>query len=105
MGAYLSAVAAVGLQLELSDPRAPKAPAATPTTPTTSLPIRIALDDYPQLKRLAWQRHGVDALSPGDALNLYERNWRHIDQASLEPAERALVKALVDQLGGGRLLV
>ena len=102
MGAYLSAVAAVGLQLELSDPRAPKAPAATPTT---SLPIRIALDDYPQLKRLAWQRHGVDALSPGDALNLYERNWRHIDQASLEPAERALVKALVDQLGGGRLLV
>ena len=105
MGAYLSAVAAVGLQLDLSDPRAPKAPAAAHTTPTTSLPIRIALDDYPQLKRLAWQRHGVDALSPGDALNLYERNWRHIDQASLEPAERALVKALVDQLGGGRLLV
>lgn len=102
MGAYLSAAAAVGLQLELSDPRAPKAPAAAHTT---SLPIRVPLDDYPQLKRLAWQRHGVDEISPGDALNLYERNWRHIDQASLEPAERALVKALVDQLGGGRLLV
>lgn len=102
MGAYLSAIAAVGLQLDLSDARAPRAPAAAPAN---SLPARVRLDDYPQLKRLAWQLHGVAELSPGDALNLYERNWRHIDQASLEPAERALVKVLVDQLAGGRLLV
>ena len=100
MGAYLSAIAAVGLELGLSDPLVPKA-----TVPVTSLPARLRLDDYAQLKRLAWQRHGVADLSPADALSLYERNWRHIDPASLQPAERALVKALADQLGGGRLLV
>ncbi len=102
MGAYLSAIAAVGLELDLSDPRAPKAP---PAALATGLPARLRLDDYPQLKRLAWQRPGVTELSPADALSLYERNWRHIDPAALEPGERALVKALVDPLGGGRLLV
>lgn len=100
MGAYLSAIDAVGLQIDLIDPNAPLVPASG-----ADLPERVRLDDYPQLKRLAWQLHGVDELSPAEALSLYERNWRHIDQASLEPAERVLVQALVDQLGGGRLLV
>ena len=36
----------------------------------------------------------MDELSPADALNLCERNWRHIDRASMEPAERALLQAL-----------
>ena len=34
-------------------------------------------------------------LSPADALTLYERNWRHIDRASMEPAERAFLQALL----------
>ena len=100
MGAYLSAIDAVGLQLELHDPQAP-----TATAGNAGLPQRVRLADYPQLKRLAWQLHDVDELSPADALNLYERNWRHIDRPGMAPAERALLQALVDQLGGGRLLV
>jgi transcriptional regulator with XRE-family HTH domain len=100
LGAYLSAVDAVGLQLELRDPNAAVAPAAV-----SVLPARVRLEDYPQLRGLAWQQHGVEDLSPEDALSLYERNWRHIDPARLEPRERALLKALVRQLGGGRLLV
>jgi transcriptional regulator with XRE-family HTH domain len=100
LGAYLSAIDAVGLQLELRDPNAPPAPVAVP-----GVPARVRLDDYPQLKGLAWQLHGVDDLSPEEALSLYERNWRHVDPARLGPAERALVQALVKQLGGGRLLV
>lgn len=100
MGAYLSAIDAVGLQLELCDPQAPPANADVAT-----LPDRVRLADFPQLKRLAWQLHDVDELSPADALNLYERNWRHIDRSSMEPAERALIQTLVDQLSGGRLLV
>ncbi len=100
MGAYLSAIDAVGLQLELHDPQAPKASA-----PGARLPASVRLDAYPQLKRLAWQLHGVAEVSPADALSLYERNWRHVDQAQLEPAERELVQALMEQLGGGRLLV
>lgn len=100
MGAYLSAADAVGLRLELRDPQ------AHPATPDIArLPARVRLADFPQLKRLAWQLHDVDELSPADALNLYERNWRHIDQSDMEPSERALLKILVDQLGGGRLLV
>ncbi len=100
MGAYLSAIDAIGLQVELRDPNAPPA-----SVPGMALPARVHLDDYPQLKRLAWQLHGVDELSPADALSLYERNWRHVDQAGLEPGERLLLLALVNQLGGGRLLV
>ena len=100
MGAYLSAVDAVGLQLELRDPLTRPADADL-----ARLPGRVRLAAFPQLKGLAWQLHGVDELSPADALNLYERNWRHIDKARLEPAERELLKALVDRFGGGRLLV
>lgn len=100
MGAYLSAIDAIGLRLELRDPQARPV-----TVDIASLPERVRLADFPQLKRLAWQLHDVDELSPADALNLYERNWRHIDRSRMEPAERALLQALVDRLGGGRLLV
>lgn len=100
MGAYLTAIDAIGLRLELRDPQARPV-----TADTAGLPERVRLADFPQLKRLAWQLHDVDELSPADALNLYERNWRHIDRSSMEPAERALLQALVDRLGGGRLLV
>ncbi len=100
MGAYLSAIDAVGLELKLRDPQTPPAKGGI-----ASLPERVRLAEFPQLKSLAWQLHGIDELSPTDALNLYERNWRHIDRASLEPAERALLMVLVEQLGGGRLLV
>jgi len=102
MGAYLSAIAAIGLQLELCDPRAPKSPRQALAA---GLPVRVRLDDYPQLKRLAWQLHGVTEISAGDALSLYERNWRFVDQAGLEPAERTLVQELARRLGRGRLLV
>lgn len=100
MGAYLSAIDAVGLQLELRDPQSRPAEVGR-----AALPERVRLAEFPQLKALAWQLHDVDELSPEDALNLYERNWRHVDPARMEPAERALLQALVDGLGGGRLLV
>ena len=101
IGAYIGAATAVGLELELVDPRARQRGARG----KPPYPARIRLAEYPQLKRLAWQLHGVSTLSPGDALGLYERNWRHLDAEALEPAERTLVNALVQHLGGGRLLV
>ncbi|MDP1898929.1 MAG: helix-turn-helix transcriptional regulator [Rubrivivax sp.] len=100
MGAYLSAIAALGLELEVADPPTGRAVERQP-----GLPASIRLDDYAQLKRLAWQLHGVAEVTPAQALNLYERNWRHIDEAGMEPSERALVRALAATLGGGRLLV
>jgi transcriptional regulator with XRE-family HTH domain len=103
MGAYIGAASAVGLELELVDPREQRRGSRTKAGPP--FPARIRLADYPQLKKLAWQLHGVTTLTPEDALGLYERNWRHVDTAALEPAERTLVNALAQHLGGGRLLV
>jgi transcriptional regulator with XRE-family HTH domain len=97
MGAWLSAFAAVGLDLELVDPHAAR------TKP--KLPGRLKLDDYPQLKRLAWQLEGTSSLTPREALDLYERNWRHVDAASLDEAERSVIRSLTAAFGGARLLV
>lgn len=96
VGAWLSAAEALGLQLELIDPRAPTAAA---------LPDRIRLADYPQLRKLAWQLSGVEDLSHEEALSLYERNWRHVEVEKLTPQERALIQALTATRPGGRLLV
>lgn len=101
MGAYLGALGALGLELDVVDPQSDKAaPAAR-----AALPATIRLVEYPQLKRLAWQLHGVDELTPEQALGLYERNWRHVNVQALDPHERALVAMLTRQLGEGRLLV
>ena len=101
IGAYMSASAAIGLQLDLVDRRAPRK--TGPRKPV--LPKRIELADYPQLKRLAWQLGELTALTPSEALALYERNWRHVEEAALDEQERELIRRLVDALGGARLLV
>ncbi|MEY4909271.1 MAG: hypothetical protein RL260_2989 [Pseudomonadota bacterium] len=78
---------------------------STPFTSIGTAPSRILLDAYPQLRQLAWHLPTATALTPQEALNLYERHWRHIDQTQLAPDEQALIEALAMQLGGGRLLV
>ena len=96
MGAYMGAITALGLSLELADPQATK---------KRRLPTTIRLADYPQLRRLAWQLKGTDEVAPREALDLYERNWRHVDQDAMDAHERDLVSRLAAVLGGGRLLV
>jgi transcriptional regulator with XRE-family HTH domain len=101
MGAYANAAAALGLALGVMGP-----PSAVPGRgKQASVPQRIRLADYPQLERLAWQYQGATEVTPAEALNLYERNWRHIEQGALAPNERALIHGLVASLGGSRLLV
>jgi transcriptional regulator with XRE-family HTH domain len=97
LGAWAGVAEALGLQLALVDPQAP--------VPAPALPARIRLADHPQLRKLAWQLHGVEELTPQEALSLYERNWRHVDQGALQPQERALIDLLGATLGKGRLLV
>lgn len=69
------------------------------------LPVSISLIDYPQLKRLAWQISDAETLSPREALDIYERNWRHLDVAALDERERRLIDALraVLEDGDGRV--
>ncbi|MDI4633217.1 helix-turn-helix domain-containing protein [Pelomonas sp. V22] len=101
MGAYLGASQALGLLLELRDPEQERRQAEL----AQAAPEVVRLDRYPQLQRLAWQQPGITELTAREALALYERNWRHVDAAHLEPQERELVNALVKTVGGGRPLV
>jgi transcriptional regulator with XRE-family HTH domain len=101
IGAYANAAAALGLALGVAAPP----PSAPSRAEGTDVPPRILLANHPQLARLAWQFQGATEVTPEEALNLYERNWRHIDQAALAPHERALIQGLVARLGGRRLLV
>lgn len=97
VGAWVAVATALGLTFDLL--------AAKAVAGTTKLPKKIRLRDFQQLKKLAWQLTGVDEISPQEALDLYERNWRHLDRAALSDDEAALIDALSRQLGGGRLLV
>lgn len=93
MAAYLNVMAALGLDFSVNLP-ADQAAVAPIADHTGWIPARVRLGDYPQLKQLAWQVHGVDELTPTEALSIYERNWRHIDVAALQPHEQQLVDAL-----------
>lgn len=97
VGAWVAVATALGLSFDLLDAKA--------AAGATKLPKRIRLRDFPQLKKLAWQLQGVDEVTPQDALDLYERNWRHVDRTALSDDEAALIDALSRELGGGRLLV
>jgi len=102
MGGYLNAMAALGLDFGIIE----KEQASRPEVDLAGMiPARIYLDDYPQLRKLAWQVHGTDALTPVEALSVYERNWRYVDEAMLEPGEQQLIDALRLGLGGGNAAV
>jgi hypothetical protein len=96
MGAWVSAAGAVGLRLELRGARDER---------PVPLPKVVRLADHPQLAKLAWQLRGKRAISPREALELYERNWRHVDQVKLTRKERELIRALLQAFDRERLLV
>ena len=94
MGAYLAASDALGLTIGLISSGA-----------RAKVPQPIRLASYPQLKRLAWQLKATKTLTPEEALNLYERNWRHVDQKAMTARERELIESLLATFGRERLLV
>lgn len=108
MGAYLNAMAALGMGVQLTEPEVDRQAASLAVAgeaQQTALPDMIRLGDYPQLRQLAWHLTGMSEIPPQTALALYERNWRHIDLPRLEPAERTLIDRLAATLGKGHLLV
>ena len=53
----------------------------------------VKIADYPQLRDLAWNRR--DEFVPcREAFQLYDRNWRLLDESSLDENERALIERL-----------
>lgn len=104
MGAYLNAIEALGLKIAVV-PRRESLGQNSGMPLQGDFPGAIRLADYPQLKQLAWHIHGVDTITPEDALSLYERNWRHVDQHVMDEREKALVRHLVERYGHGAMLV
>ena len=98
MGAYLNALSALGMRLSATTGDEPE-PRSTEDK-AGWLPARVRLADYPALRQLAWQVQGADELSPREALDIYERNWRHLDETALLPRERNMIAALRLALAG-----
>ena len=90
-GAWGNVAQALGLSLAVQEPAQV---GGVPTDRRAWLPVRIVLADYPQLKALAWQVQGVDALTPTEAFDIYERNARHLDVAAMSVQEQDLWQAL-----------
>ncbi|MEJ8856848.1 helix-turn-helix transcriptional regulator [Variovorax robiniae] len=106
MGAYANAMAALGMKIHVvNGGDGAQEVAVDPAAVRARKVRRIQLADYPQLKQLAWHVPGATELTPGEALGLYERNWRHVDSSQLQASERALIDALVRTVGKGKLLV
>lgn len=93
MGAYLNAMTALGMELSVNGRSDSLSNTETQDKPGW-IPARINLENYPQLKHLAWQVQGANELKPAEALGIYERNWRHVETSALEPQEQNLIEAL-----------
>jgi len=104
MAAYLSVIYALGLEFTIY-PLDELIPKGGDVSRKGWIPAQVVISDYPQLKQLAWQINAATQLTPVEALNLYERNWRHIDLQNMEPHERDLVDALQIAFGRGKALV
>lgn len=64
--------------------------------------VVVDLERWPVLKELAWNRS--DRWIPAsDALGIYERNWRFVDEGRLGEEEAALIERLKALHGGGLL--
>lgn len=100
MGAYAKVMAALGLYFNV----APQTNAGGVYAAERNhwIPARVRIADYPQLRQLAWQLKKDAELTPAEALDIYERNARHLDAAALEPAEQELIDALHIALDRGR---
>ena len=60
----------------------------------------ICIDDYTNLRLLAWNRTGR-LVTRAEAFQLYERNWRHVDMDTMGVEERELLTQLAQEYGNG----
>ncbi|MDT8321798.1 MAG: helix-turn-helix domain-containing protein [Xanthomonadales bacterium] len=98
MGAYQAVADALGCEIEVLDPIQFRR-AAGYAAREAWIPVRIALEDYPCLAELAWQLAPGGELTPREALDIYERNWRHLDPDALSTNERMLIENLRKAIG------
>lgn len=61
----------------------------------------IEVSKYPELRRLCWNLPADVVLDGPQALEVYERNWRFVDEGALDDVERQLIDELTHQFGNG----
>lgn len=88
MGAWINAATVVGLALEILDAQWESGAKGD------WIPARIPLADYPELKKLAWHARDAKYLSAREALDVYERNQRHLDPDAMTAEETRLIESL-----------
>jgi transcriptional regulator with XRE-family HTH domain len=91
-GSYARALDALGLAQGVEASSAPTG------RPPGSIPTRIKVGDYPELRAIAWSLQPGTLLTPRQVLALYERNARHLETAALTDAERTLINDLQEAL-------
>ena len=94
IGAYINVAAALGLQLVIPVAKTPNSDRVT-----------VKLIDYPALRQLAWQTTDDTEITEVEALNIYERGWRHLDHDALTDREKLFIQHLADTYSHGALLV
>lgn len=67
--------------------------------------MKLRLDDYPQLRLIAWNRKDDAVIDEEEAFALYEARWRHVDPETLTERERELIHRLTATWGAGLLNV
>ena len=65
---------------------------------------RIDPREFPELAMLLWNRDVARPLTPEEAFELYERNWRYVDTNRMTIKEWDLVESLREHYGKGVLL-
>lgn len=63
--------------------------------------MKVRIADYPQLRWLCWQLKAEAELDGAEALEIYERNWRHVETDAIDETEQALIDQLVEAYGNG----
>jgi hypothetical protein len=71
---------------------------------TMNLNMQIVPNDFPELARLVWNGDPARPITPQEAFNLYENNWRFVEPAKMCRAEKTLVAELAKKFGHGVLL-
>jgi hypothetical protein len=61
--------------------------------------MQIVVEKYPQLRILCWNRAKDAVITGEEAFALYERNWRFVDESTLEEDERRLLAILTARYG------
>lgn len=61
----------------------------------------LLIDDFPQLRWIAWSIPHEQTISESNAFSLYRENWRFVDEGTMTDSERALVERLRMKFGHG----